>query len=145
MRTLLVASVHKRRNAVVNPELRVSTTFANSDVFVLMVSSLLRTAHASLKRDVKIVRFYLQKYVIFPIRRIFIIEICPGENKSYTTCASMCGSPKCADPYFARTTCPPGCLDGCFCKEGYALEKGDCIPIIECPASESSPTKLASN
>lgn len=87
MRTLLVASAHKRRNAVVNPEPCVSTTFANSDVFVLMVSSLLRTAHASLKRDVKIVRFYLQKYVIFPIRRIFIIEICPGENKSYTTCA----------------------------------------------------------
>lgn len=48
----------------------------------------------------------------------------------------MCGSPTCVDPTFAFTSCAMGCLDGCFCIDGYVKnDKGICIPIAECQMS----------
>lgn len=54
----------------------------------------------------------------------------------------MCGDPTCEDPYFIRTTCLAGCLEGCFCNKDYVRENGVCIPADKCPQSKPTSRTL---
>ena len=58
---------------------------------------------------------------------------CPcGVNEVYNQCGTACRA-KCGDD--PESICNLQCVEGCFCKDGYILDKenGNCIPKNECP------------
>ncbi|VDM11094.1 unnamed protein product [Wuchereria bancrofti] len=64
-------------------------------------------------------------------------RIC-GPNQEYQKCGTAC--PKTCNG--VPENCTQQCVDGCFCKEGYVLDRDKCIPegscqgLRECPENE---------
>ncbi|XP_019353974.1 IgGFc-binding protein-like [Alligator mississippiensis] len=55
--------------------------------------------------------------------------LCPA-NQYFDFCGPACPA-SCADPG-APARCRKPCVAGCFCREGYALEAGVCVPQRQC-------------
>ena len=57
------------------------------------------------------------------------------DNEEYKLCGTGCPA-KCGDStQIPLPPCIDQCVDGCFCKAGYILDRkdGNCIPENECP------------
>ncbi|CAF1400160.1 unnamed protein product [Adineta steineri] len=71
-----------------------------------------------------------------PLRRFLFGRWCLGAHQEYTTCGSACPL-SCTDVRHARyfKPCTYQCIQGCFCKRGYARRthsKSQCIPDWRC-------------
>ncbi|XP_077196889.1 IgGFc-binding protein-like [Paroedura picta] len=54
---------------------------------------------------------------------------CPANNY-YDFCGTAC--PATCDNLRAPTECTKPCVAGCFCREGYVLDSGVCVPLARC-------------
>ena len=57
-----------------------------------------------------------------------------GANEEFTTCGSSCPR-TCQNWNMVELVCPYGCVEGCFCKEGYVRNEGtgECVLPEQCP------------
>lgn len=64
---------------------------------------------------------------------------CPncGSNKVYKSCGSACPG-TCRNPLSIDVPCTKDCVEGCFCKAGYTLNRfGRCVEIGKCTRRKS--------
>ncbi len=77
-------------------------------------------------------KFTAQKSRLWAVETLHTVSAC-GDNEEYNSCGTAC--PLNCNNRNENIPCTDNCVEGCFCKEGFILNKegGNCIPEDQCP------------
>lgn len=74
--------------------------------------------------------FMLLAFIFTTSTKAQRVEVC-GPKATFSTCGTACPK-RCGEPL--ASICTLNCVRGCFCDEGYCLDKNDnCVPFQETP------------